>query len=133
MLTRVRTQKQPRFTSGLLTSVTMKGRTTLAGRLKEIGGKDLRPVDLAKICKVSRVAAGKWLRGGDIKPLHLFRISDHYGVEARWLALGEEPKHRPKRLSGDAAELAALYDRLTPAVQDNIRDLIHTLTVPNVA
>ncbi len=36
-----------------------------------------------------------------MKPEHLFAAADFLGVEARWLALGEGPKHPPAALPAD--------------------------------
>jgi transcriptional regulator with XRE-family HTH domain len=130
MLTEVNTRLQPQFTASRITLVCM---SALTKRLLEACGSTVTQADLHRACKVSRVAVSKWFAGGDIKAVHLFRIADATGVSPRWLVTGEGPKKPlPARLglSDDALELATLYDRLPPQVQQNINDLLHTLTLP---
>ena len=81
---------QPQFTPPLLTSVYM---ATFNDRLRDLCGTTILPAHLAKVCRVSRTAAGKWFERGDIKARHIFALADFLNVEGRWLALGEGPKH----------------------------------------
>jgi transcriptional regulator with XRE-family HTH domain len=131
MLTIVHNLTQLQFTGRALTFVDM--RTTLLDRLRESTGDSIKQVDLAKACKVSRVAVSKWFKGGDVKARYIFLIADRCGVNPRWLATGEGPKQPAKapELSDEARELAILYDQLAPQVRQNIADLLHTLTVPD--
>lgn len=133
MLTRVHHGTQPQFTHSGLTYVHMG---TLLSRLKDSCGKrQMNKAAIAKACGVSRTAVTKWFKGGDIKAKHIFRIADLCGVRPRWLALGEGPREPLKavqRLSEGAVELAQMYDALPVQVQENVMDLVLTLTHPKL-
>lgn len=91
-ITTVQNEAQPQFPYRMLTSVQME---TLAERLeqamKEIG---VSKSDLARACKVSPVAAGKWLKGGQMKADSQALVARALGVREEWLRTGKLPRER---------------------------------------
>lgn len=121
-VTTVQTQVQPRFSYRVLTSVQME---TLAERLFQ-AMKDI-PItasELARACRISPVAVGKWLRGGQMKADSLALAARALGVREEWLRTGKLPRERDgaeedrqiERVIGLLAELREPLAALTSAI-----------------
>jgi transcriptional regulator with XRE-family HTH domain len=103
-----------------------------AARLKSAMGDDYSPTDLAKICGISRVAASKWLTGGGISPVHLFRISRYLNVNPEWLGAGIGKRERSAQCVHDDIperdiDLIRAIGRIPADVQQKIRSLVDSL------
>lgn len=130
MLTTVSTCLQPRLAAPALTLVYMP---TFTDRLKDAMGESIRPVDLAKECKVSRAAVAKWLSGNlqNMKMENLFTCADYCRVNARWLATGKGPRGLDEGSPGTGFEprhlaLLRTYTNLPKELRIPIRQVIET-------
>lgn len=134
MLTAVKSGAQLQFTVRPLTLVSMNTLQSRIGQAMKHGEKSA--ADLARACKISRVAVGKWVDGTSkkIKTEHAFAVADACNVEPRWLALGKGPMERggsPPSPYDDIPirrlDLIRMYGRLPAEVRENIRGLIESL------
>lgn len=94
-LTVVQTTTQPQFRGGMLTSVHMDHLPTLAERLADaMKEQGVSKSELARSCKVSPVAVGKWLKGGNITADNLAAAGRALGVRDDWIRTGRLPRAR---------------------------------------
>jgi transcriptional regulator with XRE-family HTH domain len=108
---------------------TITDRLIDAFRAAETDG--LTQADLARRCGVSRATVNDWLKGRavSIKPPHLFAVADALGIEARWLATGQGPRHC-QRLSADQQRLIQQYHVLSDTERAAVRGLVYQLAEP---
>lgn len=78
---------------------------------------------------MSRTAVSKWFDGGGIEAENIFPIADYCGVEARWLAIGEGPKHGPTR-DGLFGRLLDLWPWMDEATKGEIVGIATARTKP---
>lgn len=86
--------------------------STLAKRVKEARGERWKPAQLAALIGLSRSAVSQ-IEDGTTKSISLttaFKLQDHTGFSARYIALGEGPKRAQPRpedsISTEVLELA---------------------------
>jgi len=87
--------------------------TGLGRRLRELRtARRLSQRDVAKLAGVTAGAVNRWELGihKSIRPRTLFALADAFGVDARWLALGETT---PAAATASASRLIAALNRLT--------------------
>lgn len=99
----------------------MPMKETKGERIKEIVDElGLTLEAFGKPIGVSKSSVSFWIDGRtkDLKMDHLFGIEDHFGICARWIAIGEGPKY-----AGRVAEAPPPYSPTTKAICDIIETL----------
>jgi transcriptional regulator with XRE-family HTH domain len=121
-LTLVQSNLQPRCKNRVLTLVEMDHLSTAAERLKAaMKDAGVSQSDLARACRVSPTAVGKWLHDSEMKADNLACVSRCLGIREDWLRTGRLPKEREKAeeerdLDQVIVAMSQIVDLLAPLV-----------------
>lgn len=128
-LTIVQRHMQPRCKTGVLTSVNMDHLPNLEDRLKDAMAKadGMSNSELARACKVSPTAVGKWVTGGKMSADNLACAARALGVRDDWLRTGRFPRERQHaeedRQMDRVVEILAQIGALLVPLQGAINEL----------